>query len=179
MLFFKYANGSFGGGPFFVWQSEEGEVLRIAKRLPITGLSKAEMPGRVRERNVYADFRAAFMRHKGHINYHQRGHAEEFLVHDFPTCLGMAGNVIRAIISITWSPCIGGLDERASQNKGVIVGCYNKLIILAAKNPALQFDVSFKIPFGHFQGNGPGAAAYLNLNRISNNITFSYEPETG
>ncbi|WP_440092178.1 hypothetical protein ACTACL_21485 [Pseudomonas syringae] len=180
MLFFKYQNGSIGGGPFFVWSSEEGEGIHIAKTIKISANISPNLIGTaLKLRNAQANRLAAGLR--GAPGFRRRGHSEEFMVEDFPVCLGIAGghqNVQQAYISITWSPCIDGQDANPSDNVGPVRGCFNKLNILAQAHPNIVFEVSFKKGFGVYTGRGEAAAQYLS-GVSADNMSFYYAPETG
>jgi hypothetical protein len=177
MLFFRRTSGTYGGGPFWVWSSEEGEARHMARAMPIRNVAREDMADRVLLRNAFANWRAAMRRNTP--AFRPTGHAEEFMVQDFQGCLAAAGSVDRAHISITWSPCIGELDSKASANFGAARGCYSKLLLLAARHKNLEFVVSFKVGFGHFTNNGDGAETYLNTHRLTPNITFHFAPTTG
>ncbi|EJN36339.1 hypothetical protein [Pseudomonas sp. GM80] len=180
MLFFKYQNGSIGGGPFFVWSSEEGEGIHIARTIKIGANISPALKGRaVQFRNALANSRAFALR--GEPGFRRRGHSEEFMLEDFPVCLGIVGghqNVQQAYMSITWSPCIDQLDASASNNIGPVRGCFNKLNILAQSHPDISFEISFKQGFGVYTGRGEAAEQYLN-GASAGNLSFYYSPETG
>ncbi|MGJ7503198.1 hypothetical protein ACSFBF_22770 [Variovorax sp. ZT5P49] len=181
MLLFQYKDPRRGSGPFFVWSSEEGEAAHIAPSLQARRVAPGIYGTFLQVRNAFADSQAQSRRHLP--GYRQKGHSEELMIEDFPMCLGIVGHgdVARALLSISWSPCIGGIDKKASDNLGdaTVKGCYMKLNHLAARYPQLLFEVSFKSGFGHYKNLPEDAARYMNTNRIAKNISFEYFPDMG
>lgn len=187
LMFFQDHTGNITS-PFFVWGSEEGEAVHIARAETFPGQQFQQNMANNRSfqnasyklRNFLADHMASSR--VGTPGYRQKGHSEEFLIQDFPICLTIAGgisNVATAQISVSWSPCVAERDSKASNSLGPGVGCFGKLVHLAQQYPSIHFEVNFKEGFGSFAHNGRGAEQYMNQNSPTNNISFSYFPQLG
>jgi hypothetical protein len=136
--------------------------------LAISGESKADMPHLLSARSTAMSAVLSVM-DTADLGIVPHGHAEEFLIENFETCLGQVSDIANVTVYVSHSPCTK-IDARPSNTlHGWPASCTAKFAQLASVYSKYHFSVCFWKEFGVLAGKG--ATIENDLKKVSGGLS--------